>query len=220
MVVVPLVVAGSWLDPVMSVRHLYLTRHAEPDDDGRLTERGVQQATLLGRRLSDVPFRSVQHGPLPRARETAQLVAGQLHSHVAVVELDAVGDYIPHVPSSDEVDPEYRAGAMAFLGDLSLAEATQGAELAAEAIRLLTGPNQSQDDSHHLVVTHAFTIGWLVRHACDAPPWRWLGLDNGHAALTVLRYFTDRPPTVVVFNEMSHLPVELRWTGFPTHLGV
>jgi hypothetical protein len=24
----------------------------------------------------------------------------------------------------------------------------------------------------------------------------------------------------VVFNAMSHLPVELRWTGFPTHLGL
>jgi broad specificity phosphatase PhoE len=96
----------------MSVRHLYLTRHAEPDDDGRLTERGVQQAVLLGR-LSNVPFGSVQHGPLPRATETAQLVARRLGSQVWVIELDAAGDYIPHVPSPDEVDPERRAGVMA-----------------------------------------------------------------------------------------------------------
>jgi probable phosphoglycerate mutase len=204
--------------PGMSVRHLYLTRHAEPDDDGRLTERGVQQAVLLGRRLSNVPFGSVQHGPLPRAKETAQLVARQLGSQVPVIELDAAGDYIPHVPSPDEVDPEHRAGVMAFLADVSSGEAAQGAEFATEAIQLLTGPEQVEDDSHHLVVTHAFTIGWLVRHACAAPPWRWLGLDNGHAALTVLRYFTDRPPTVVVFNDMSHLPDELRWTGFPAHM--
>jgi hypothetical protein len=104
---------------------------------------------------------------------------------------------------------------MAFLADVSSREAAQGAKLAAEAVRLLTGPEQGENDCHHLVVTHAFTIGWLVRHACTAPPWRWLGLDSGHAALTVLRYFTDRPPAVVVFNDMSHLPDELRWTGFP-----
>ena len=97
-------------------------------------------------------------------------------------------------------------------------EAAQGAELAAKAIRLLTGPEEGDDDSHHLVVTHAFTIGWLVRHACAAPLWRWLGLDNGHAALTVLRYFGDRPPTVVVFNDMVHLPDHLRWTGFPAQM--
>lgn len=202
----------------MPVRHLYLARHAEPDDHGRLTERGVQQAVLLGRRLSKVPFASVRHGSLPRATETAQLVARQLGSQVPVEELDAAGDYVPHVPSPDEVDRDHRAGVMAFLADVSSAEAARGAELAAEAIRLLTGPEQVEDDSHHLVVTHAFTIGWLVRHACAAPPWRWLGLDNGHAALTVLRYFADRPPTVVVFNDMSHLPDELRWTGFPAHM--
>lgn len=203
--------------PGMPVRHLYLARHGEPGEDGRLTERGVQQAELLGRRLSEVPVESVQHGPLPRATETAQLVARQLGRQVPVVELDAAGDYVPHVPSPDQVDPEHRAGVLAFLADVSAAEAAQGAALAAEAIRLLTGPEPGEDDSHHLVVTHAFTVGWLVRHACGAPPWRWLGLDNGHAALTVLRYSTDRPPTLVVFNDMSHLPVELRWTGFSAH---
>lgn len=202
----------------MSVRHLYLTRHAEPDDDGRLTERGVQQAVLLGRRLSSVRFASVQHGPSTRATETARLVSRQLGSQVPVTELEAAGDYVPHVPSAGEVDPEHRAGVMAFLAGVSSEEAARGAEFAAEAIRLLTATEQADNDSHHLVVTHAFTIGWLVRHACAAPPWRWLGLDTGHAALTVLRYFTDRPPTVVVFNDMSHLPAELRWTGFPAHM--
>ena len=167
--------------------------------------------------MSNVPFGSVQHGPLPRATETAQLVARQLGSQMPVIELDAAGDYIPQVPSPDEVDPEHRAGVMAFLADVSSGETARGAELAADAIRLLTGPEQIEHDSHHLVVTHAFTIGWLVRHACAAPPWRWLGLDSGHAALTVLRYSTDRPPTVV-FNNMSHLAEELRWTGFPTHM--
>lgn len=204
--------------PGRPARHLYLARHAEPDDDGRLTERGAQQAVLLGRRLAHVPLGSVQHGPLPRATETARLVARELASPVPAMELDAAGDYVPHVPSPDEVDPEDRAGVMAFLADVSPAEAARGAELAAEAIRLLTGPGRIEDDSHHLVVTHAFTIGWLVRQACGAPPWRWLGLDNGHAALTVLRCSTDRPPTLVVFNDMSHLPDELRWTGFPAHL--
>lgn len=202
----------------MSVRHLYLTRHAEPNDDGELTERGVRQAVLLGQRISDMPLTAVLHGPLPRAAETARVVARQLASQVPVTELEAVGDYVPHVPTADEVEPEFRAEALAFLADVSTSEAAHGAALAAEAIRLLTGPEQGEEDSHHLVVTHAFTIGWLIRHACAAPPWRWLGFNHCHAALTVLRYFTDRPPTVVVFNDMSHLPDELRWTGFPAHM--
>jgi broad specificity phosphatase PhoE len=168
--------------------------------------------------LSVVPFSSVQHGPSLRATETAHLVAGRRDADVPVAELDAAGDYVPYVPEPHEVGAEHRAGVMAFLADVSQEEAATGAALAAEAVRLFTGPEQEEDDSHHLVVTHAFTVGWLVRHALAAPPWRWLGLDNGHAALTVLRYFPDRAPTVVAFNDMSHLSEDLRWTGFPAHM--
>jgi hypothetical protein len=61
----------------MSVRRLDLTRPAEPDGHGWLTQRGVQQAVLVGRRLSKVPFGSVQHGPLPgRRKYTAGAVVG------------------------------------------------------------------------------------------------------------------------------------------------
>lgn len=201
----------------MSVRHLYLARHGEPGIDGKLTDRGVEQAALLGQRLSAVPLASVQHGPLLRAADTARVVVEQLASEVSVRELDAAGDYIPPVPAPDEIAPEHRDEVLAFLADVTPSEGARGATLAAEAIRLLTGPEQGEEDSH-LVVTHAFTVGWLLRHACAAPPWRWVGLNYGHAALTVLRYFPDRPPTVVVINDMSHLPVELRWTGFPDHM--
>ncbi|MBO3102328.1 hypothetical protein [Cellulomonas fengjieae] len=45
---------------------------------------------------------------------------------------------------------------------------------------------------------------------------RWLGLNSGNTALTVLTYRRGLPPTLVMFNDMSHLPAELRWTGFPT----
>lgn len=200
------------------MRHLYLARHAEPDGDGVLTDRGARQAALLGQRLSVVPLTSVLHGPLPRATATARLVAEQLAEPVQVAEVEAVGDYVPHVPAADEVAPEHRAEVFGFLAEVSAEEAVHGAELAAEAVRLLAGPESGEEDSHCLVVTHAFTVGWLVRHALGAPPWRWWGLGFGHAALTVLRYHPDRPPTVVVVNDMSHLPEDLRWTGFPAHL--
>ncbi|WP_227467142.1 histidine phosphatase family protein [Nocardioides lijunqiniae] len=202
----------------MSARHLYLARHAEPDHHGSLTERGVQQAIALGHRLSQVPLGSVLHGPLPRATETARLVAGQLDHQLPLSELDAAGDYVPHLPSPDEVDPAFRSGVMAFLSEVSAEEAVVGAKHASEAIRLLTPPEQTEEDSHQLVVTHAFTIGWLVREVYGAAPWRWLGIDSCHAALTVIRCFADRPPAVAVFNDMSHLAPEHQWTGFPEHL--
>lgn len=41
-------------------------------------------------------------------------------------------------------------------------------------------------------------------------------LNSANAALTVIEYRPGLPPGITMFNDMSHLPVELRWTGFPT----
>jgi probable phosphoglycerate mutase len=57
-----------------------------------------------------------------------------------------------------------------------------------------------------------------VRHALDSPDWRWLGLNQANAALTVIRCTTDRPPMLAGMNDMTHLPPDLRWTGFPDAL--
>ncbi len=190
-------------------RHLYLSRHAEPTPGGGgLTDRGVEQATRLGSGLGEIPLAVVQHGPLPRAAETARIVAAQLPG-VPVREHEAAGDYLPYVPSRGEVAPEYAEAVLASMDDVTAEEAQHGADLAAQAIDLLTGPVDG-DERHELVITHAFTIGWLVRHALGAPAWRWWGLNHGHTGLTVIRYAEGRPPTLVVVNDLSHLPGELR----------
>lgn len=75
-----------------------------------------------------------------------------------------------------------------------------------------------QATPNELVVTHEFTIGWLIRHALGVSRWRWWGLSHCHAGLTVIRYFPDRPPTLIVVNDVSHLPSDLRWTGFPADI--
>ena len=69
-----------------------------------------------------------------------------------------------------------------------------------------------------LVITHAFQVGWFVRDALEAPASRWVGLNQCNAGLTVLGYRAGRPPSVMVFNDVSHLPADLRWTGFPAEL--
>ena len=105
--------------------------------------------------------------------------------------------------------PEYAAAVLASLDDVTAEEAQHGAALAAQAVDLLTGPVDG-GERHELVVTHTFTIGWLVRHAVGAPAWRWWGLYHGHTGLTVIRYEAGRPPTLVVVNDRSHLPDDLR----------
>ncbi|WP_269859650.1 histidine phosphatase family protein [Streptomyces sp. RPT161] len=203
----------------MHDRYLYLARHGEATpDEGGLTEAGRRQAELLGRRLHGIPLAAVHHGPLPRAVQTARLVGEQL-GEVPLCESEAAGDYVPYIPESDEFPAEIADALAARFASVSAEERAHGAELARRAVRDFTELVDQEDAPRHdLVVTHAFLIAWLVRAAMDAPAWRWMGLNHANAALTVIRYAPARPATVLVYNDMSHLPDDLRWTGFPSQL--
>lgn len=122
---------------------------------------------------------------------------------------------MPHVPPRHELPSEAADFYLRFLADTTGDEREQGAALARRALDLFTGPADGGEDRHELVVTHNFLVAWLVRDAMHAPPWRWLGLNHANAALTVIRYAPGRAASVLVTNDMRHLPSELRWTGFP-----
>ncbi|WP_330295032.1 histidine phosphatase family protein [Streptomyces sp. NBC_00503] len=203
-----------------ATRYLYLVRHGEalPDESG-LTEDGRRQASLLGQRLRDIPFTAVHHGPLPRAEQTARLIGEHLKD-VPLKVCDVAGDYVPHVPARDELPAESADLFLRFLADVPDEEREHGPALARRALDTFTGPVDGEEDRHELVVTHNFLVAWLVRDAMHAPKWRWLGLNHGNAALTVIRYAPGRPACVLVSNDMRHLPAELRWTGFPPELHI
>ncbi|MEV8508018.1 histidine phosphatase family protein [Actinoplanes sp. NPDC051475] len=184
----------------MTVRYLYLARHGDAVEGGGLTDAGRKQAGLLAGRLTDVPLATVTHSPLQRAVETAAFLA------VPGVPSEAVGDYVPYAP--DPLPPS--------LEGWTAEELASGPRLAAEALARFARPADAE--THELIVTHAFLIAWFVRDALGAAPGRWLGLNAANCALTVIRYSSDRPPALVVFNDMSHLPPELHWTGFPPAL--
>ncbi|MEV4046815.1 histidine phosphatase family protein [Streptomyces sp. NPDC049744] len=204
-----------------ATRYLYLARHGEasPDESG-LTDAGRRQATLLGRRLRDVPLTAVHHGPLPRAEETARLITDELEGVTARVA-ECAGDYVPHLPERDELPAGPADFYLDFLAGATEEERRRGPELARQALRRFTGAvTDGGQDRHELVVTHNFLIAWLVRDAMHAPKWRWLGLNHANAALTVIRYAPGRAASVLLSNDMRHLPAELCWTGFPPELHV
>lgn len=199
-------------------RYLYLVRHGEATaDESGLTAAGRRQAALLGRRLRDVPLAAVHHGPLPRAEETARLIGEQLEG-VPLRVAEAAGDYVPYLPERSELPPESADLFLRFLDGVTDEERANGAGLARRALELFTGPVDGAQDRHELVVTHNFLVAWLVRDAMHAPNWRWLGLNHGNAALNVIRYAPGRPASLLVSNDMRHLPEELRWTGFLAEL--
>ncbi|GLW11375.1 phosphoglycerate mutase [Microtetraspora sp. NBRC 13810] len=208
----------------MTTRHLYLARHGAADAFGNLTDIGRRQAGLLGERLAGLPVDTVWHSPLPRAAASAHELARHL-PNAPVAEAAELIDHVPYVPQAAETPPSWAGffdgydDAEAAAGQ-KLAEAAAGQKLAEALVtRFANSPDPTatgtRPETHEVLVTHAYQIAWLVRHALDAPPSRWLGLNSANAALTVIDYRPGLPPTLVVFNDLSHLPADLRWTGFP-----
>ncbi|MFB8230297.1 histidine phosphatase family protein [Cellulosimicrobium sp. NPDC055967] len=191
----------------MATRHLHVLRHGAADPSGELSTEGERQAELAGRRLAALPIDAVWHSPLPRAARSAAIVGAQLPG-VPVREAAELVDHVPYLP--DPVPPAW-AG---FFDDEDRAEAPEGARLAAALTRRFARP--AEQETHEVLVTHAFQVAWLVRHALDAPPGSWLRLPYGNAALTTIEYRDDRGPALVLYNDMGHLPRELRWTGYGT----
>jgi probable phosphoglycerate mutase len=195
----------------MGTRRLYLARHGAADPFGTLTDIGRQQSNLLGKRLAGLPVNAIWHSPLPRAAASAHEMARHLPD-VPVLEAAELIDHIPYVPSVAERPPSW-AG---FFDGFGAAEAASGHSLAEALTARFAGVPGPALDTHEVLITHAYPIAWLVRDALDAPPSRWRGLNSANTALTVIEYRTASPPTIVTFNDQSHLPADLRWTGFPS----
>lgn len=198
---------------IMANRFLYLARHGDAPGEGELSPTGQQQAWLLGQRLRDVPLAAIHHSPLPRAAHTARLVGESLPG-VPLADSAEVGDYIPPVPDPQALPEAYAR----FLGGVTADDYAYGAKQAAAALARHALPTDVE--THELIITHTFLIAWFVRHALDAPHWRWLGLNAGNCALTTILYRPNRTPLLLTFNDMAHLPPALRWTGFPPELHV
>lgn len=194
----------------MATRYLYLARHGAADPFGDLTPAGHDQARLLGRRLAHLPIDAVWHSPLPRAEASARIVAEQLAGPVPAQAAEELVDHVPYVPPVEEMPPAWAP----FFDGYDPAEATAGHRTAQRlTARFARAPEGV--DVHEVLITHAYPIAWLVRDAFDALPERWLGLAFANAGLTVIEYRPALPPSLTVLNELSHLPPELRWTGFP-----
>jgi serine/threonine-protein phosphatase PGAM5 len=188
--------------------HLYLVRHGEQLDaehgmpDGPLSPRGRRQAELLAERLGGIPFDHAWHSPLQRAAETAAIIAAKMPA-LNPEPSALLFDCIPSGPA-----PETPKVYDPFFGSVTEAEIEAGsaqmADAAAEFLR------SHREDRHDLLITHNFVIAWLVREALGAPDWRWLSINQANCGLTVLTQKTGRPWSLLVHNDLAHLPFEMR----------
>ena len=193
-------------------RYLYLVRHGEQLDaeyglpEGPLSPRGQRQAELIAERLSGVPFDRSFTSPMQRAVETAEAMTSRMPS-LEIEQSALLMDCIPSGPT-----PDMPSVFEPFYGGVTDEEIQAGeaqmADAVAEWLSVTSG------DTHELLVTHNFVIAWFVREVFGASPWRWMGINQAHCGLTIIRVRTAKPPVLVTHNDLGHLPVELR-TGMP-----
>lgn len=176
----------------MGTRTIVLLRHGhyDPDDGGRLTPIGREQARFAGIHLASFRFDAVWSSTLPRARETADIVSGGLSLAPRHSSLLREGIYTKvegyHVTAAERRDDCQRADA-AY----------------AKFFR------KSRTERTELLVCHGNLIRYFMCRALHAPVLRWLRMTTTHCGISRVIIRDTGAVRVVSYNESAHLPAKL-----------
>lgn len=181
----------------MGTRTLVLVRHGQYglEDGGKLTALGREQANLTGqwlrRHLDGQRVDALWSSTLPRARETADIIARETSSSkVRAIGVLREGMYSKvkgyEIPPSERQEDRERADA-------------------AYARFFRT----SRSDRLEIVVCHGNLIRYLVCRAIDVPVVRWTRMNSNHCSVTRILVRESGAVRVVSYNETAHLPAKL-----------
>jgi broad specificity phosphatase PhoE len=181
---------------------LYLVRHGQYRGEDAatgtlevLTPLGRRQAVRLGRRLAPIPFDAIWHSDLPRAVETAQILAEQLPG-VPRRASKLLREGIP--TAAAHFSPEFRPARAQLL------QTRQRMDQAFDRF-----VRASRKPRIELIVAHGNIIRYLIRRALDDAADRWWQLDAFQCGLSVLRVGRQRC-ALTSFNDVGHLPPRMQ----------
>jgi serine/threonine-protein phosphatase PGAM5 len=209
---------ASLADPVRPpVRRLILVRHGDSvrGPEEALTDAGHEQVRLTAQRLSALPpIDRIVHTPMPRAAQTAALLAAALHIDEVSTD-NRLAECTPSVPAQHLLTENQQAIFAGFGADYLDAGAIQAA---AAAEHFLTPPQADDADQVDLLVSHANLIRWLITTAIGAGKDSWFQLGYYHCALSTIVLRPDRQPAALTVNDSNHLTSALRGDDHPPEL--
>lgn len=199
----------------MATRVVYLVRHGQYKHlsykgtnahltmdqinqlDGGLTDLGVRQAMFTARRLRALPITGMYCSTLPRALQTAEIIAEtfpqvQLHRSVGLWEC------IPSVP------PEFSH----HFSDLRLEDRLQGKRRAAKIFEQYFKPARGED-KFEVIVCHGNLIRYLVCRALSVSPDAWLYMYTYNCGISQVLVRGEHEVRLVAYNDVGHLGLEL-----------
>lgn len=187
----------------MGTRTLILVRHGQylVENGGRLTELGREQAAAtadwLGRHLDGQQIDALWSSTLPRARETAGIVAEKLPAKLFAGRAGVRAIGVLREGMYTKVKG-YDSTARERVEDRARADAAY-----ARFFR------ETRADRLEVVVCHGNLIRYLVCRAIDVPVARWTRMNSNHCAVTRILVRDTGAIRVVSYNETSHLPARL-----------
>ncbi len=160
-----------------------------------IDQTGRQQAARIGKRLAEVQFSAFHHSTMPRAIETASIIA----------------EYLP--PLKQSATPLLCEGLPTVAHHFRPPFRKPAAEVAAtrrrmdEAFARYVRP--SRLDRNELVVAHGNIIRYFMRKALGDAVSRWWQMDIIQCSLSIVRITPERI-VLVSFNDVGHLPPKYR----------
>jgi serine/threonine-protein phosphatase PGAM5 len=183
----------------MATRYLHLIRHGQYEQEGdrsreRLTPLGVEQAQLTAERLRLLPITAIHCSSLPRAVETAEIIA-QAFPGIPLHKTRYLRECVPCIPQNVS---QYTLKIPAE----RLAEYREQAECAfGRYFRRTRGA-----DRHELLICHGNIIRYFVCRVLGAPPQAWLNMDSDTCGISLVKIGSDGTMWLISYNDTGHLP--------------
>jgi len=203
----PLAYSQNPLIKKKGARTLYLIRHGQydhedkrnPDIGKALIPLGIVQARLIANRLKSMPvtMNSLISSTMTRARQTAMIINKEFPD-LELQQSRIIRECTPPTWREDIMDRE---------DPENLEECTAQLEMAFSEYFI---PSPDNKDRNDIIVAHGNLIRYLVTKVLKVDTMSWLQMTTGNCGLTVVQIKPDGSMKLVSFNDMGHIPPNMR----------